>query len=242
MIIFWNKYCIDIKVIPQEVPKKEHHSQKSGTKMLLSPVVIAVMIAVILQGMLRDGVATWMPTYIADTYHLGSAVSILTGVVLPLFSILCTQTASVLYRRKLKSPVLCSAIMFLVGTISTMGLYFGSGNNVILSVVCSSLLTGAMHGVSSMLTAMVPPFFEKNGNVSTVTGILNACAYVGSGISTFGIAVISENSGWKFTLLIWCVIAVVGSLICLASIKPWKNKFSQNLENKGMQQKCHMND
>lgn len=229
MSIFWNKYCIDIKDIPQEKAKTKKTCQKSATKALLSPVVMAIMTATILQGMLRDGVATWMPTYIADTYHLGSAVSILTGVVLPLFSILCTQTASVLYRKKIKSPVFCSTIMFLIGTISTVGLNYGSGNNVILSVVCCSLLTGAMHGVSLMLTAMVPPFFKKYGNVSTVTGILNACAYVGSGISTFGIAIISENVGWQFTLFIWCVIAIVGTLICFVSIKPWRNRFSKDI-------------
>ncbi len=227
MIMFWNKYCIDIKDITQEKVKTKKTSQKSAIKVLLSPVVIAIMVAIILQGMLRDGVATWMPTYIADIYHLGSAVSILTGVVLPLFSILCTQTASVLYLKKFKSPVLCSAIMFLIGAVSTVGLYFGSGNSVILSVICSSLLTGAMHGVSSMLTAMVPPFFKKYGNISTVAGILNACAYVGSGISTFGIAVLSEKIGWQFTLLMWCVIAVVGTLICFGSIKSWRNGFSK---------------
>lgn len=225
MIVIWRKYCIDIKDIPQAKGEVEKTSGKSATKALLTPVMIAVMIAIILQGMLRDGVATWMPTYISDVYHLGSAVSILTGVVLPLFSILCTQAASVLYRKKLKSPVLCSAIMFFIGSASTIVLYLQSGNNVMLSVVCSSLLTGAMHGVSSMLTAMVPPFFKKYGNISTVSGVLNACAYVGSGISTFGIAALSENNGWEFTLLVWCIIAVVGTCICITSITPFKNKF-----------------
>jgi OPA family glycerol-3-phosphate transporter-like MFS transporter len=61
------------------------------------------MIAIILQGMLRDGVTTWMPTYIADVYHLDTAISILTGIVLPLFSIACTQVTSKLYRHKIKN-------------------------------------------------------------------------------------------------------------------------------------------
>ena len=225
MIILWNKYCIDIKDITQESIDSIASNKHSGVKILFAPVVIAIMLAIILQGMLRDGVATWMPSYISDTYHLGTAVSILSGVILPLFSILCTYVASVLYRKKLKNPVLCSAIMFFIGAISTAGLYYGSGNNVILSVICASLLTGSMHGVSSMLTAMVPPFFKKYGNISTVTGILNACAYVGSGISTFGIAILSENIGWQSTLIIWCIIAVTGFLICFTSIIPWKNKF-----------------
>ena len=72
--------------------------------------------------------------------------------------------------------------MFIIGTTVSTILYFCSGGSAIVSIICSAILTGAMHGVSSMLTAMVPPFFKKYGNVSTVTGVLNACAYVGSGI------------------------------------------------------------
>ena len=101
MLFFWNRYCIDIPA-PPEGTKKHVSSSTNATNVLFSPVMIGIMIAIILQGMLRDGVATWMPSYIADTYQLGTSVSILTGVALPVFSILCTQTTSVLYRKKLK--------------------------------------------------------------------------------------------------------------------------------------------
>ena len=47
-----------------------------------------IMIAIVLQGMLRDGVTTWMPSLIGETYNLGSSIAILTSVVLPIFSIL----------------------------------------------------------------------------------------------------------------------------------------------------------
>ncbi len=222
-IFIWNKYCIDIKK-----PLKRYlndNGEKSANYLLLTPVVIGIMIAIILQGMLRDGVTTWMPSYIADTYHLGTAVSILTGVVLPLFSIICTQIASKLYREKIKNPVTCAALMFGIGSVVAVLLYFCSGKNAIMSVLCSAVLTGAMHGVSSLLTAMVPPFFKKYGNVSTVTGVLNACAYVGSGISSFGIALLSEKFSWSLNLFLWCIIAVLGTALCVCCIKPWKHLF-----------------
>ena len=47
-----------------------------------------------------------------------------------------------------------------------------------------------MHGVSSILTAMAPPFFKKYGNISTVTGILNACALIKEGAKSEEIAVV----------------------------------------------------
>lgn len=222
-IFLWNKYSIDIDRTKKTTEVKT--TTQNANYLLLAPVVIGIMIAIILQGMLRDGVTTWMPTYIDEVYHLGTAVSILTGIVMPLFSIGCTQITSKLYRHKIKNPVTCSVIMFVIGSAVSVTLYFCSGASAIASVLCSAILTGAMHGVSSMLTAMVPPFFKKYGNVSTVTGVLNACAYVGSGISTFGIAILSENFGWQMNIFIWCIIAILGTIICFICIKPWKNKF-----------------
>ena len=222
-IFLWNKFAVDIDRTKKV--KATTQTNKNANSLLLTPVVIGIMIAIILQGMLRDGVTTWMPTYIDEVYHLGTAVSILTGIVMPLFSIGCTQITSKLYRHKIKNPVTCSVIMFVIGSAVSVTLYLCSGANAIISVLCSATLTGAMHGVSSMLTAMVPPYFKKHGNVSTVTGVLNACAYVGSGISTFGIAILSENFGWQMNILIWCLIAVLGTIICFACIKPWKKKF-----------------
>jgi len=60
--------------------------------------------------------------------------------------------------------------------------------------------------------------------VSTASGVLNACTYVGSAASTYGIAVLSENMGWSFTLWIWLGIAVVAGVLCLAAMRPFRKK------------------
>ena len=94
-----------------------------------------------------------------------------------------------------------------------------------MSVVFTALLVGSMHGVNLMLIAMVPSFFKKFGNVSTVSGVINACTYVGSALSTYGIAVLSQNIGWNGTVLMWVVFALVGAGLCLGSAKNWRRKF-----------------
>ncbi|MBQ8815546.1 MAG: hypothetical protein IJZ85_13735 [Lachnospiraceae bacterium] len=52
-------------------------------------------------------------------------------------------------------------------------------------------------------------------------GALNSCTYVGSAISTYGIALISESAGWKVTAFIWFIIAVLGTVLCAASSRLW---------------------
>ena len=86
-----------------------------------------------------------------------------------------------------------------------------------------------MHGVNLILICMVPTFFKRNGSVSTAAGVLNSCTYIGSAISTYGIALISENLGWGFTLKSWFAIALLGTVVCLVCVRSWNRKFDKRL-------------
>ena len=103
------------------------------------------------------------------------AAAILTGVLLPLFGLLCIQAASTLYIRKFSNPLSCSGVFFFTGTLSSLALFCSTGKNAAFSVFFSAFLTGCMHDVNLIQVCMIPPFFKKQGNVSTVSGVLNSC-------------------------------------------------------------------
>ena len=67
MIILWNIFGIDA-----DIEKKKKYTKKSNKSILsiFNPVMIFILIAVMLQGMLRDGITTWMPSYISETYDI----------------------------------------------------------------------------------------------------------------------------------------------------------------------------
>ena len=220
MLFLWNRYSYEI---PPQPPKRKEERQKGSG--LFCPVMLAIMVAILLQGMLRDGVTTWMPSYIAETYQLSSEVSILTGVVLPVFSIGSFWLSAGLYRKHIKNPITGAALFFGCGALSAVGVWLLTGKSAAFSVVFSALLTGCMHGVNLLLIQMLPSYFAKSGNVSTASGVLNTCTYIGSAVSTYGIALLSEKAGWSATLTCWTAVAVVGTGICLLCIKPWKNRF-----------------
>ena len=83
-----------------------------------------------------------------------------------------------------------------------------------------------MHGVNMIMVCMVPPYFGKFGRISFISGLLNACTYVGSAISTYGIAKFSESFGWNSTILLWAGIAFAGLAICVIFAKVW-HKFTR---------------
>jgi len=224
MLFVWNKFATDVQAVQ---PREVTSAPKTGS--LFTPLLFGVMVAIVLQGMLRDGVTTWMPSYIAEIYHLSNEISILTGVILPVFSILCFQAALLVYARKPDNPLVCATLFFFVGAVASVGIRLFDGQNAAVSVVLFALLTGSMHGVNLMLISMIPPYFQKTGKVSTVSGILNACTYIGSAASTYGVAVLSEKLGWNYTVLIWLVIAACGTAICLICSKAW-NLYRKTLE------------
>ena len=222
MFLVWFKSAPDTSVVAKQ---RSTGTQKKKHTGIFSPLVIAIMAAIALQGMLRDGVTTWMPSYISETYDLGNGISIFSGVLLPLFGIASFYIASRIYGGKLKSPVTCSTIIFAVGAVAALGLFFLNGTSAVGSIVLSALLTGCMHGINLLLICMVPPFFKTQGNVSTVSGVLNACTYVGSAVSTYGVARLSESVGWRDTVFVWFLIAFAGMTVCFLSIRGWNKRF-----------------
>lgn len=186
----------------------------------------AVIAAIILQGFLRDGVTNWTPSYVSDIFRVSSSTAILSGVILPVFSILCFQFSHIIHRRWLKNEMVCAAAFFLTGCLAAMALAVLDGQNMILSLVSLALLVGSMHGVNLMLISMVPHYFGKYGRVSLVSGILNAGTYIGSALSAYGIAVYTELFGWQSTILLWAATALAGAALCLCLKRKWQ-RFQQ---------------
>ena len=220
-MLLWQKF----PYVPQPVVKITGEEEKGRGVLLFTPVMLGIMAVIILQGMLRDGVTTWLPSYIQEIYQWDTAASILTAVILPIFSIICFRLAAKLYERVFRNPMLCSGVFFGMGCLFAVILYFVTGRNAGVSVFSAAMLTGAMHGVNLMLITMVPPFFKKYGLTGTASGVLNSCTYIGSAVFTYGVAVLSSDLGWKNTVLVWTGIALVGTVLCFVCIKDFKKQF-----------------
>ncbi len=197
---------------------KQTSTFEKGTVLLLA----IIMLAIIMQGTLRDGITTWMPSYVSETYQLNSSVSILSGVLLPIFAMICLELTSILNRKFIRNELICAGVMFMAGCSSALLLAFMPSYSATLSVLLAALIAGCMHGVNVILVCMLPPYFKRNGNVSTVSGLLNSCTYVGSALSTYGIAWVAQSRGWMIVIWIWAAVALTGTVLCLSCAKRWK--------------------
>ena len=87
-----------------------------------------------------------------------------------------------------------------------------------------AVLVGSMHGVNLILICMVPHYYKDSGCVSLVSGLLNSCTYIGSALSTYGVALLTEQIGWSSTIGLWALIALAGALVCILTGPVWKRK------------------
>ena len=180
------------------------------------------MLAIIIQGMIRDGVTTWMPTFIGETYNLGTSISILSGVILPIFSIISFEVTSFIHRKWFSNELLCAGVIALAACSCAVLLTLTMDGSAIFAILFSALIVASMHGVNLILICMLPAAFGRFGNVSMISGLLNFCTYIGSAISTYGMGKISDLFGWGAVIASWIVIAAVAALACFLCVGKWK--------------------
>lgn len=182
----------------------------SGLLMILFPVWI--------HGMLKDGVTQWVPTYICDSYDVSASFSVIMTMILPVINLSGAYLARFVQKRRPDREMENSAIFFAVATIALAGLLLLNGVNAILSILLFAVITSSMLAVNTLYISMIPMHFESLGRVSTVSGFLNAMAYIGSAVSTFTIGVMVEKNGWSMTIMGW-ILLTAAALVIAAGLK-----------------------
>ena len=209
--------------IETEVPALKNEGKGEKVSFTKAAVILLslIMFANIFQGLLRDGITTWMPTYMADSFGFGSGSAILTGVALPIASITISFFTASIYRKILKNEAKCTTLFFSVCTACCLVLCLAGTRNPALSTIMLMVSSAATHAINFMYTSISVAKFERFNRTSFVTGAINSSVYIGSAISTYGIAAITTHFGWSGTMVTWLLCSVIGLVVCIFSIKPF---------------------
>ena len=175
-----------------------------------------IILPVVVHGILKDGVTSWVPTYILETFHTSASLSVLVTTVLPIVNLSGAYLARALYRKCGGNEVRASAVFFSVSVAALLALWTVGSFSLVLTVVLLSIITASMMGVNTLFVNLLPLRYEKEGKVSSVSGFLNACAYLGTAVSTFSIGLMVEGLGWGATVAGWLAVTAVGLVVCLA--------------------------
>ena len=189
--------------------------------LLIQSGFLFLMMALFVQGALKDGVTTWVPTYISETYGLSAILAITSTMVIPVFNLLGVYLASFANLHWFRNEVRTAGAFFVVSAAAILVLRLASGRSMAVSFLMLALATTAMMAVNTMLIAVLPSYFGVIGRASSVSGLLNSSVNAGGAVSTYGIGALSVALGWNATIVIWFLMAAVSAVICFLTVRKW---------------------
>ena len=227
MLIIWGYATRNIPMGKAETKIRAKDSRTISVWGLITLAgLIPIFITIALQGILRDGIQTWLPSLANERFGLSESSSVLSTAVLPVLSVTSVFISNAIYH-KIKNEIKTAAIMFGIAFAATLPMALGLKIPALITIVFAAMISGCMHGVNHMLISLIPKNFSRFGMVSTFSGILNAFTYIGASISSYGFALVADRIGWNAVLISWSVIALLGALLCLFKIKGWTEFIKQ---------------
>lgn len=209
----------------EEVP---HEEIPTGLWQLLcvSGLTILALVGGV-QGVLKDCMSTWVPTFIEDMFNMGSVISILTGAFLPIFGFfgpIFTNKLMMKTRDELSSLF----ILFLIssGCLAMLALF--GRFSIAISIVALALTYACSLGQNMILIGTLPMYFSKLGKVSTITGTMNALCYVTTAAVSWIVGVLVDRTGWTIVMAGWFVLSALAAVGTIFAKRRW-NKFRRNL-------------
>ena len=194
-----------------EPPHCDRRAQDARHYLWLLPVALAIVCI----GVMRDGIEAWAPSIVSDLYGLGASGSTASVALLPLFAVASMAVARAL-RRSLGDEVRAALVLFAVGLGCTAALLAFGGRSLVAGLPLLALLSASMHGANLMLVCELPGRFAGSGRVGMLSGLLNACVYVGAAVSIYGFAAIHGHfNGWQPVFSLWAVVLAVALALCL---------------------------
>jgi OPA family glycerol-3-phosphate transporter-like MFS transporter len=176
--------------------------------------LLPVALAIVCIGVMRDGIEVWAPSIVSDLYGLSASGSTASVALLPLFAVASMAGARAL-RRTLGDEVRTALILFAVGLGCTGALLASHGGSLGIGLPLLALLSASMHGANLMLVCELPGRFAGSGRVGMLSGLLNACVYVGAAVSIYGFAAIHGHfNGWQPVFALWAAVLAVALILC----------------------------
>ena len=188
----------DAEEVKTDAPEKKKGGW-TGSFLLLFSFLAFFAIA---NNLVRDGVNTWTPSILKETYHMENWVSVMLSVLVPLMSVF-GGLISIRMHRKIGECVLENGILFgIAGVVFAILLLQFGANLWFVTLLCLVLISLLMSCVNNIITAIFPMNCE-DVNAGTVAGVIDGFCYVGSAVSSYCIGMVAEKTGgWNAVFLL----------------------------------------
>lgn len=198
----------------QDIKKKAGVSVEGSQKRFGVPAVFFVLAGfAIVCNFVKDGLGTWLPAILKDSFGFGDGLSVALTLVLPILGIFSASVALVLHKKldnfsaELSLEFALAAVM-LAAVLAAVGC-----RSAALAVGCFGLTSLFMHAVNNVITNMAPLMLREKMNPGLSAGLLNGFCYVGSTLSGYLLGAFSDAFGWNKTMTLLLILTAAAAVI-----------------------------
>ena len=200
----------------KETVQPEKPKLKFTPLLFLSAAVLVV--CAIANGFIKDGVTSWVPSILKETFGVPASLSIIITLCLPIISIFGTFLVKALYRRQKNIHILNGG--FYLSTVLLICLILLTVNikSAPLTLVIFCSVAFLMASINNVITSIVPLYSRDKIDSGLMAGLLNTFCYVGSTLSITLLGKIADQSGWNSVFVCILIFAVIAFLACAFGI------------------------
>lgn len=188
------------------------HTSKSGNKTshLIKNGFLAMTVATMLNGIIRNAVAFWIPTFISERFQVSSAASAAISSILPFVNLGGTLLSVYLAKIFKNDEKKTMALLFAFSTIMFTGMFLLNGKVMFLNIAALFAASAAMTGACNMIFSFYILNFADTGKISGITGFLDFSSYASAAAASILFSSLISNIGWNNIVAIWALTTFLG--------------------------------
>ena len=196
-------------------------------KLLLVSGLMTLAVASGVQGILKDCMSTWVPTFISDMFEMSPVISILTGSLLPVFGLFGPYLANYIMART-RDELSSLFILFVISSVALALLALFGRFSIVVSIVALAATYACSLGQNMFIVGTIPMYFHNVGKVSMITGTLNAVSYLSTAVLSWITGALVDTAGWGIVMTLWLILSCIAAVAVIFAKRRW-NKFRRNL-------------
>lgn len=211
--VLWLLLFPKIRSLPLQMVNTGRSDNVSVEKSKNSAVGIGLLIGTlcifaVIHNLVKDGLQTWVPSILKETQGVEDSLAILLSLLLPLLGVFGAMLSLAVEKRVHNLTLMCSG-MFLVAVPLILLVTKVLGTSTIISLLIFGVLVLLMCAVNNAITGIAPLRLRTDFNSGRLAGILNACCYAGSTISSYLLGLIADVAGWNAVMYVFAGVLLL---------------------------------
>jgi OPA family glycerol-3-phosphate transporter-like MFS transporter len=174
-----------------------------------------VALVCVLEGLVKEGLTLWCPTFLSESQSLSMDKTLLIMTLLPLLNLpvlVLSGWVNKLFRHHEKRTL----FFFLAVSLAFVVLLKFTLRSALLWMGAALFgLIAAAFAINNLLVSFIPVNFQKEQRVSTTAGFLDCANYAGAAISGPLVGLLADRLGWKGVVDGWIMATVIAIILTI---------------------------